>query len=48
MSKVRVGSRQEQPHFQGAVAAWAQEGLEELLHVQDQEGQWLGDTPHPR
>ena len=26
------------PHFQGAVAVWAQEGLEELLHVQGQEG----------
>ena len=24
---------------QGVVAAWAQEGLEDLLHVQDQEGQ---------
>ena len=24
---------------QGAVAAWAQEGREELLHVQGQEGQ---------
>ena len=27
------------PHVQGAVAVWAQEGLEELLHVQGQEGQ---------
>ena len=26
------------PHIQGAMAAWAQEGLEELLHVQGQEG----------
>ena len=26
-------------HVQGAVAAWAPEGLEELLHVQGQEGQ---------
>ena len=26
-------------HFQGVVAARAKEGLEELLHVQDQEGQ---------
>ena len=48
VSKVRVGSQQEQPHLQGAEAERAQEGLEELLHVQDQEGQWLGDTPHPR
>ena len=30
--------REEQPHVQGVVAAWAQEGLEELLHVQGQEG----------
>ena len=28
-----------QPHVQGAVAARAQEGLEELLHVQGQEEQ---------
>ena len=28
----------EQPHVQGAVAVRAQEGLEELLHVQGQEG----------
>ena len=32
------GCREEQPHFQGAVAAWAQEGLEELSHVEGQEG----------
>ena len=30
--------RKEQPHIQGAVAAWAQEGREELLHIQGQEG----------
>ena len=30
---------EDQPHVQGAVAAWAQEGLEELSHVEDQEGQ---------
>ena len=24
----------------GAVAAWAQEGLEELSHIEGQEGQW--------
>ena len=30
----------EQPHVQGAVAARAQEGLEELLHIQGQEGRW--------
>ena len=47
-SEVRGGSREELPHVQGAVAARAQEGLEELLHFQCQEGrlvqgkkQWL-------
>ena len=39
MPEVRGGSREEQPQVQGAVAVWAQEGLEELLHVQGQEGQ---------
>ena len=39
-SKVRGGGRKEQPHVQGAVAARAQEGLEELHQVQAQEGQW--------
>ena len=33
MPKARGGSREEQPHVQGAVAVWVQEGLEELLHV---------------
>ena len=34
------GSRWEElPHVQGAVAAQAQEGLEELFHVQGQKGQ---------
>ena len=37
--EVRSGSREEQPHIQGAEAAWAQEGLEELFHIQGQEGQ---------
>ena len=37
-SEARGGSQEEQPHVQGAVAAWAQEGLEELFHVQGQEG----------
>ena len=27
----------DQPHIQGAVAAWAQEGLEELFHLEGQE-----------
>ena len=34
----RGGGWEEQPHVKGAVAARAQEGLEELLHVQGQEG----------
>ena len=38
--KARGGGREEQPHVQGAVAAWAQEGLEELSHVEGQEGWW--------
>ena len=33
---------------EGAVAAWAQEGLEELSHVGGQEVQRWGDTPCPR
>ena len=28
------GSLEDQPHVQGAVAVWTQEGREELLHVQ--------------
>ena len=38
-SKVRGGGWEEQPHVQGVVAVRAQEGLEELLHIQGQEGQ---------
>ena len=38
MSKVRSGGREDQPHVQGTVAAWAQEGLEKLSHVEGQEG----------
>ena len=38
-SKARGGSREAQPYLQGAVAAWAQEGLEELFHIQGQKGQ---------
>ena len=33
-SEVRGGGREELPHVQGAVAAWAQEGLEELSHIE--------------
>jgi len=32
------GGREDQPHAQGAVAARAQEGLEELSHVEGQNG----------
>ena len=32
------GGREELPHVQGAVAVWAQESREELLHDQGQEG----------
>ena len=39
-SEARGGGREEQPHIQGAVAAWVQEGLEELSHVDAHEGQW--------
>ena len=38
MFEVRGGGREEQPHVQGAVAALAYEGQEELLHIQGQEG----------
>ena len=34
------GGREEQPHVQGVVAARAQEGLEELSHIEGQEGRW--------
>ena len=40
------GRRQEE--LPGAVAAWAQEGLEELSHIEVQEGRRWGDTPRPR
>ena len=36
--KARGGSREELPRIQGAVAVRAQEGLEELFHIQGQEG----------
>ena len=39
-SESRGGGQEDQPHVQGAVAAWAQEGLEELSHVEGQEGWW--------
>ena len=36
--EARGGGWEEQPHVQGAVAKWAQEGLEELSHIEGQEG----------
>ena len=38
--KAKGSDGEEQPHVQGAVAARAQEGLEELSHVEGQEGRW--------
>ena len=38
MPEARGSHREEQPHVQGAVAA-REEGLEELSHVEGQEGQ---------
>ena len=36
--EAKGGGREEQPNFQGAVSTRAQEGLEELSHVEGQEG----------
>ena len=38
MPEARGSGREDQPHIQGAMAARAQEGLEELSHVEGQEG----------
>ena len=46
--EARGDGQEDQPHIQGVVAVWAQEGLQELSHGEGQEGQWWGDTPHPR
>ena len=35
--EARGGGREDQPN---TVAAWTQEGLEELSHVEGQEGRW--------
>ena len=43
--EARGDSWEDQPHIQGA---WAQVGLEELSHVEGQEGWWSRDTPRPR
>ena len=37
-TEARGGGREDQPHVQGAVAARALEGLEELSHIEGQEG----------
>ena len=37
--EARGGGQEDQPHVQGAMAVWAQEGLEELSRIEDQEGQ---------
>ena len=38
--EARGGGQEDQPHIQGAMAVWAQEGLEDLSHVEGQEGRW--------
>ena len=38
MPEARGGGQEEQPHLQGAVAVRVPEGLEELFHIQGQEG----------
>ena len=38
MPEVRGSGQEEQPQVQGAVASQVQEGLEELFHVEGQEG----------
>ena len=38
--EARGGGGEEQPHVQGAVAARAQEGIEELSHAEGQERRW--------
>ena len=37
--EARDSTWEDQAHIQGALAAWAQEGLEELPHAEGQEGQ---------
>ena len=38
--EARGSGGEDQPQVQGAVAARAQEGLEELSHIEGQEGWW--------
>ena len=46
--EVRGGGQEDQPHVQGAMDVRAQEGLEEVSHIEGQEGRRWGDTPRPR
>ena len=46
--EAKGSGREDQLHIQGAMAARAQEGLEELSQVEGQEGWRWGDTPRPR
>ena len=46
--EARGSGWEDQPHVQGAVGARVQEGLEELSHVEGQEGRRWGGTPRPR
>ena len=39
-SEIRSGGWEDQPHVQGAMAVRVQEGLEELSHIEGQEGPW--------
>ena len=48
LPRFKGGGWEDQPHVQGAMAAQAQEGLEELSYVEGKEGQRWGDTPRPR
>ena len=38
MPEARGSGQEEQPYLQGVVAEQAQEGLEELFHIQGQKG----------
>ena len=38
--EAKGGGQEDQPHVQGVVGVRAQEGLEELSHVEGQEGRW--------
>ena len=43
-AEARGSGQEELPYIQGAVAALAQEGLEELSHIEGQEG-WREEIP---